>query len=687
MRISFAGTKLYRFVIEKNPYIKIEYDNYIRINRSKGKNNRILEWLFLIRVKIAYFILNRRPRVAASQNDKVKNKVKTSESEEEKRIGPQHFIKRLLSYDVVSFDVFDTLIFRPFSDPKIIFDILESENQIEHFAQLRGEAEKHVRSEKDENNGTREVTLDEIYEYIEKYTGLDKKMGMQKEVEKEIEMCFANPYMLHVFHMLKSYGKRIIITSDMYLDKNVIEKILKKNGYSGYEDIYVSCQYRKSKATGELYKMIRDRLGENLSYVHIGDNRHSDINMAKDAGWEAVYYGNVNDIGRRFRADGMSKLIRAASEGIINVRLHNGMETYTPAYEFGYANGGLYCLGYVRWIHDFAVKNNIDKILFLARDGDIYKKIYDRLYSDIASEYVYWSRIAAIKYNITTNRFDFIKRIARYPLLNHTDISFKEILEGVDLASLIDTLNDYGLDQDDRLSEENRGIFEKLIIENIGQIETIFAKEEINAKQYLKSIVKDTNRVAIVDIGWAGSGPLGIKNLIEEKWKWNCKVECLVAATSDIGTYKLLSDKLHVYLFSKNYNRIHYDFHFRAGKGKVNNDCFEMLTQATQPSFRGFQDDADYKMCFSTPYVEGYGFIKEVHRGILDFVKDYTAKFQRYEMFMNISGYDAYCAFRPTLRNLNYFQHNFGDFPIESNAGKSAQVVKLSQYFENKGVV
>lgn len=684
MRISFANTKLYQFVVEKNPYIKSEYDNYLRINRSKGKNNRILEWLFLIRVKTAYFILNRRPCIETPQTVKVK----TSESEEEKRIAPQYFIKRLLPFDIISFDVFDTLIFRPFSDPKILFDILESENQIEHFAQFRVEAENHVRKEKYDNSGTREVTLNEIYEYIEKYTGLEKEEGMKKEIEKEIDICFANSYMLHVYHMLKSYGKRIIITSDMYLSKGVIGKILERNGYTGYEDIYVSCQYRKSKATGEMYKMISSKLGENLCYIHIGDNRHSDIEMAKEAGWETAYYCNINDMGRKYRADGMSKLIRAASEGIINARLHNGMNIYSPAYEFGYANGGLYCLGYVRWIHDFAVKNDIKKILFLARDGDIYKRIYDRLYSDIASEYVYWSRISTIKYNITTNRYDFIKRIIQYPLLNHSDISFKEILESVDLHVLVDNLENYSIDQNEKLSTENKEVFEKFIIDNISRIEAAYEKEEICAQRYLKSIVGNADKIAVVDIGWAGSGPLGIKRLIEEKWNWKCRVECLIAATGDPGTYKILSDKLHVYMFSKNYNRIHYDFHFRGGKGKVHNDCFEMLTQATHPSFRGFQSvDNDYEMMFATPYVEGYEYIREFHGGILDFAKDYTTAFQNYEMFMNISGYDAYCAIRPTLRNLNYFRHNFGDFPIECNTGKSEHVVKLSQHFEDKGVV
>lgn len=681
MHISFADTKLYEIIVNKNSYVKNEYENYIRINRGKGKNNRLLEWLFLFRVKIAYFILNRNSAVTEKHGSNIN--IITSESEREKRVAPQHFIKRLLSYDVISFDVFDTLIFRPFSNPKIVFDLLEAENKMDHFTVLRVNAEEQVRRERNETDGTREITLEEIYEYIERYTGLNRKKGCRAEIEKELEICFANPYMLNVFNMLKAYGKRIIITTDMYLSKETIQEILNRNGYYGYEKLYVSCEYRKNKATSELYNLIRDELGEELSYIHIGDNRHSDINMATKAGWEAVHYCNVNEIGKKYRADGISKLIRAATDGVINTYLHNGMHEYAPAYEFGFTKGGLYCLGYVNWIHKFAVENQIDKVLFLARDGDIYKKIFDGLYTDIKSEYVYWSRISTIKCNISQNQYDFLRRLTIYPVLNGTDITLEESLNSVDLQDLTESLNEYGLDKTEKLTKENQSLYTEFILDNIEKIKKIYEKEEMCAKQYLRSVIGTSAKIAVVDVGWAGSGPLGIKSLIEEKWNWKCRVACLVAATGDAGTYKILSGELNTYLFSKNYNRIHYDFHFNPRRIKVSNDCFELLTQAEHPSFCGFDIEGErLKFNFSTAAVESYGYIREIQKGIIDFVKEYTNRFSKYDMLMNISGYDAYCAFRPALRNLNYFRYNFGDFPCEYDTGKHKKVISLKEYFQ-----
>ena len=37
-------------------------------------------------------------------------------------------------------------------------------------------------------------------------------------------------------------------------------------------------------------------------------------------------------------------------------------------------------MGYCKWIHDWAEKYEIDKILFLARDGEILSKVYRKMY-------------------------------------------------------------------------------------------------------------------------------------------------------------------------------------------------------------------------------------------------------------------------------------------------------------------
>ena len=49
---------------------------------------------------------------------------------------------------------------------------------------------------------------------------------MKVEEDIELSLCFANPFMKKVWDELQKRGKRIVITSDMYLPLSTIEKML-----------------------------------------------------------------------------------------------------------------------------------------------------------------------------------------------------------------------------------------------------------------------------------------------------------------------------------------------------------------------------------------------------------------------------------------------------------------------------
>ena len=54
--------------------------------------------------------------------------------------------------------------------------------------------------------------------------------------------------------------------------------------------------------------------------------------------------------------------------------------TYSMEYEYGFIYGGLFVLGYCQFIHKYCTSHKIDKILFLSRDGDILKQVYDQIF-------------------------------------------------------------------------------------------------------------------------------------------------------------------------------------------------------------------------------------------------------------------------------------------------------------------
>ncbi|GIP55877.1 HAD family hydrolase [Paenibacillus vini] len=665
--------KLFYYVAEKNPHILREYQQYRWNNEELHRKNRLKSWSLLVRLNWKYrnFKKNNSSNTVQIKGPRVPY-LKGPESSVYKRATPHHFAKDLLQYDIVSFDIFDTLVLRPFTKPVDLFMIVGQKLNYNGFYSLRIEAERAVRAISDDNEGTREITIEEIYKYIEKNTGIPKEQGIKAEFETEIDFCFANPYMKRVFDILQSHKKRMIIVSDMYYPKNMMNKLLEECGYTGYENIFVSCDYKISKSRKDLYNVVRNEFGDDLRIVHIGDNIHADINNAKEMGFETRYYKNVHEIGNQYRADGMSELIGSGYSGVVNTHLHNGTKEFSPAYEYGFIYGGLYIAGFCNWIHSYSKVNNIDKVIFLARDGDIYKKVYDELFDDIPSEYLLWSRIAHMKYLLQKDRNIFLKRNIDYRISSKQDITISSILTSIGLSQLSNKLIYWNLNREDKITQENADHLKKFFIDNIDEIIAIYKKGSDLAKEYVHSLIGEAKKVAIVDVGWNGTGPLGLKVLIEEEWNLSCEVSCLLAASGGPPTdiiANIQTEKIESYIFSRSNNRNLYDTHFSTNKG-ANSAIFELFTQAKSPSFSGFNNsELDFEFTFDLAEVENYSKIEEIHQGIIDFVKSYFTTFNKYPYMFNIAGYDAYLPFRMIIRDLSYIKNFFSDFVFNLNTG------------------
>ena len=94
--------------------------------------------------------------------------------------------------------------------------------------------------------------------------------------------------------MYRIAGKTIVITSDMYLPHDMMQQLLEKNGYSGFEKLYVSCDYGCNKHQKGLYKyLLRDYRGQKI--VHVGDNTKADIKCAEECGIKTKYYKGVHE--------------------------------------------------------------------------------------------------------------------------------------------------------------------------------------------------------------------------------------------------------------------------------------------------------------------------------------------------------------------------------------------------------
>lgn len=659
--------RVYHFLVNRHAGIR---GRYHRIHDRAHGVRKVLSWMYLLLLNFCYYVLFCRFLDKPEQMKMYEEKhIPVDKSESEAACGQIPGVggiaEQLAQYDVVSFDIFDTLIFRPFSEPADVFCFVGMELGILDFKRIRMEQEYKARQECFREKGHYEVSFSDIWNRIEREVGIPAEAGMQAEQELERKFCYANPFMRQVFQKLREEDKKIIAISDMYLSENFLWRLLWENGYTGIDKLYISCEYEKNKGTGGLFDLVRKEQGSSCRIIHVGDNMESDVLMAKKHGFNALHYPNVNQSVLEFRPYDMSAIIGGAYRGLVSNHLYQGLRAYSMEYEYGFVYGGLFVTGYCAFIHRYCMDNGIDRILFLSRDGDILKQAYDRLYPGEDTAYVYWSRSAAVKLMAEHNRYDFFRRYLYHKV--NQGISVRRILTSMGLPSpdiLRYGLSRHGIGVDrpkapspeEELTDRNVEPLKEFLLEHFQEIVEIYREQDEAAKAYFEKVLAGAHRVAAVDIGWAGSGAASLSYLAERVWKLPCGIMGIVAGTNtlhnaepDASEAFLQSGKMAAYLYSQGHNR---DLLKKHDPNKDYNVFWELLLSSPTPQFLAFNkgrmpgdsvylEDLDISLCFGSIDANQEG-IREIQRGILDFVGEYQEHFKAFPYMFQISGRDAY---------------------------------------------
>lgn len=627
---------------------------------------KIASWLYLLLLNFAYYILlcrflGRKPQMEVYESKRLN--CKKSESETYLVKNPQlsvaAYVDRLKAYDVISFDLFDTLVFRPFALPTDVFFLVGGTLDCLDFKNLRVRAEEKARTEQMKKCGHSEVSLADIWRVLEQKTGNSAHDGMRVEEHIEQQLCYANAFMLEVWKRLLKMGKKLLVVSDMYLPVDCITAILKNAGYEGEEKLYLSHVYGKSKADGGLYEeVLKD--WPRASLIHVGDNLHSDRDMAKKYGLAVLPYAGIYKNVMLYRPMDMSAMIGSAYRAVVSSRLYNGLCSYSMEYEYGYLYGGLFVVGYCNFIHESYERQGLDKLLFLSRDGDILLQAYRRLYPEDKAVYVYWSRKAAAKLTANLDKHDYFRRFLYHKI--NQGYTVAQILHTMELDGLLKRMESQrALKAEDELTDRNVVLLQKWIEKNWDQVTAAYAPQLSAAEKYYAKVLEGCGHAAAVDIGWAGSGALALSHLTEKVWNIPCQITGLIAGTNTVHSAEpdaseifLQNGKLCAYLYSQSHNR---DLLKKHDPNKEYNVYWELLLSSPTPQFTGFYEgrmeaSADGE---SARYLEEFDItlafgkqedrlegIREIQKGILDFVDDYYRRFKEFPYMFRVSGRDAY---------------------------------------------
>lgn len=295
-------------------------------------------------------------------------------------------------HEIISFDIFDTLLLRPYVKPTDLFFHLERLENSEGFATARIKAEKQARKK---HPNKEDITIDEIYDEIdERFKNLkEKEMAMERQI------LIANPEMKEVYEYAKAQGKRIIIVSDMYLSEEFLADVLREKGYEGFEKLFVSSKYGKLKYSSNLYRIMLEQMHTHPQYIlHIGDNEYKDVQAAQKLNISAILYPCV--LNRFLEKEEMYSALLDSYPQVLGfsiiimmAAIYNLTNSGNYWDKFGYNIAGPICLNFINWIKDDIIKRNINDIIFIARDGYILQKIFNLYdYSTIKTHYIYAPR-------------------------------------------------------------------------------------------------------------------------------------------------------------------------------------------------------------------------------------------------------------------------------------------------------
>lgn len=393
-------------------------------------------------------------------------------------------IKSLVNaHSVISFDIFDTLLIRPYVRPADLFLHLEKLQKQPGWAKHRRQAEDAARRKYAQYE---DITLDEIYEEL---SAADSALKAE-EMALERQTLQPNPEIQQVFNYAKQQGKRIIIVSDMYLPADFLTQVLQEKGFTGFEKLYVSNAVRKLKGTGALYRHVAQELKvAPEDFLHIGDNFKSDVRRAKEAGWSAVWYPGVAHQywaahPREARFFKQNPCYEASvSLGVLiwawqKARMQKEVEN-PYFYRLGYAVGGPVAYGFARWIEQRALNNHTPNLFFAARDGYTLQRVFDTFQNkNLHTAYIY-----ALRFINRICRLDYYKGA-----LDQTSAVLKHFTQvSPELKKAVGAIPSTAAE------------CQALIQKYMPQILPLAQQEFANYQAYLKKYQKFDGKVGIVD--------------------------------------------------------------------------------------------------------------------------------------------------------------------------------------------
>jgi predicted HAD superfamily hydrolase len=296
--------------------------------------------------------------------------------------------------DIVSFDVFDTLIMRNVPHPTDLFDLVERRLKEEQgiildFKSKRIEAERCCY-----HTVSKYCTIHDIYQTLREMLGISGDLAEEIkriEIATELQWCLPRKRMVDFFNKAHEIGKTVICTTDSFLTRDLLVPMLDICGIAGYDRLFISCEEKKLKHLGDMWEYVRKEF-PGKSILHIGDNRRADVETANSHGLAAFEIGSAATLLDRSSIGTVREKVHTLDDGVViglqsarflsdpfALSKTKGFLSVNSMFDVGYLAFGPLVVNFLVWLVNLSHKKKIDTLLFFARDGYLLERLYRKI--------------------------------------------------------------------------------------------------------------------------------------------------------------------------------------------------------------------------------------------------------------------------------------------------------------------
>ncbi len=295
--------------------------------------------------------------------------------------------------DLLTSDVFDTLVWRPVSKPHQLFPRLAERLRADGLLRVdvepdvlghgRRRAERLARDRARRDRGSVECTIEEIWREMPSAwfgdTLDDAVVARLVESELALEGAALRPHPTGVGLLVaaRERGVATCLVSDSYLSPDQLRALLTHVGIDlDGVDVVTSASVGVHKWEGLLERVLAGRAVDRGRCLHIGDHPLSDIEVAARAGVRAAHaaIADTDDCVAASHAPWVRHATATANDGgreaiVRETLLHAGDRGLDASYQFGVAVAGPVMAGFCQWVDRTAVELGAGAVHCLLREG------------------------------------------------------------------------------------------------------------------------------------------------------------------------------------------------------------------------------------------------------------------------------------------------------------------------------